>query len=226
MVWGPVEAVIADGYLNGRLGLAMKLVPAIMLLLVAGACSNSAMFKSSRATPTATATLVPPAPTYAAAAQSFAEAKPKTTPVAVRSLRPLRPTHITIPRIGVDSPVVEIDTRYDDSGALVWETAAYAVGHYSRTAKPGEPGNMVLSGHISSRAAGAVFKRLPEIAVGDGVIVFTTESSYFYKVRSVWVVEPDEVKVMESTGEHVVTLITCVPDGIYTQRLVVVAVPQ
>jgi LPXTG-site transpeptidase (sortase) family protein len=37
------------------------------------------------------------------------------------------------------------------------------------------------------------------------------------------VVTPDHLEVMEPTPEETLTLITCVPDGVYSHRLVVTA---
>lgn len=135
--------------------------------------------------------------------------------------RALPPERLVIPAIDLDSRVIPLNTRRDPAGGLVWETAAFAVGHHLGTANPGEPGNTVLSGHISSRSEGAVFRRLPEVKPGVGVIVFTAQQPYVYRVRDTRVVTPASVEVLESTGEPMLTLITCVPDGVYTHRLVV-----
>lgn len=140
-----------------------------------------------------------------------------------RGARKSPPVRLVIPSIGVDTKVIELGTRYNDKGQLVWETAAFAAGHHIGTANPGEQGNVVISGHISSTKEGAVFKRLPEISPGDGVVVVTGDRDYLYRVVDKKVVEPDQVDVMSSSSEEVLTLMTCVPDGEYTHRLVVTA---
>lgn len=139
------------------------------------------------------------------------------------SPNPLPARRLIIPSIGLNSKVIPIGTTYDRRGQLAWETAAFAVGHHRSTAGPGQAGNMVLSGHISSPAEGAVFRRLPDIEVGDGVVVQTEERQYLYRVVSHQVVEPTDVSVMQATELATVTLITCIPDGIYSHRLVVTA---
>src|SRR5438876_585171 len=103
------------------------------------------------------------------------------------------------------------------------ETAPFAVGQHKGLAGPGQNGNMVLSGHISSPNEGAVFHHLPDLKVGEGVIVGTEERQYLYRVVDVKTVTPDEVSVLDQTPDPTVTLITCVPDGIYSHRLVVTA---
>ncbi|MBI4236206.1 MAG: hypothetical protein HY688_02465, partial [Chloroflexi bacterium] len=72
-------------------------------------------------------------------------------------------TRIQIPAIDLDSRVEELNTKWDGD-SLVWETAFYAVGHHHGSPNPGEQGNAVFSGHISSPVSrqGSVFKRLPE----------------------------------------------------------------
>ena len=142
----------------------------------------------------------------------------RTQPYANRTLPP---TRLVVPSIGVDSRVIPLGTKYDKNGNQVWETPPFAVGHYRGTANPGEPGNVVLGGHISSPSEGSVFKRLPDVEIGDGVIVETSERTFLYQVTDIKVVDPDRVEVMDPTESSIVTLITCVPDGIYTQRLIV-----
>jgi LPXTG-site transpeptidase (sortase) family protein len=130
---------------------------------------------------------------------------------------------VVIPTIGVDSKVIQLGTKLDRKGQIAWETAPFAVGQHKGMAGPGQNGNMVLSGHISSPAEGGVFHLLPELKVGEGVIVGTEERQYLYRVTEVNVVTPDQVSVLDQTPDPTVTLITCVPDGIYSHRLVVSA---
>jgi sortase A len=146
---------------------------------------------------------------------------PPAVPFAAKSLPPVR---LIIPSIGLDSRVVPVSTRLDTRGSLAWETAAFAVGHHAGSANPGQVGNVVLSGHISSPNEGAVFRNLPRIQLGDGVIVATADHQYLYRVYDIQVVLPQAVEVLDPTDTAIVTLITCVPDGVYSHRLVVRAV--
>lgn len=145
---------------------------------------------------------------------------PRSTPYTHRTLPPVR---LIIPAIQLDSRVIPLGTHLDREGKLVWDTAPYAVGHHQGTANPGEAGNVVLSGHISSPNEGAIFHRLPELRVGDGVIIVTSQRYYLYRVRETKVVPPAAVDVLSATNAPTATLITCVPDGIYSHRLVVSA---
>jgi len=133
----------------------------------------------------------------------------------------LPPERLVIPGLELDARVVPLGVTRDKDGRRVWETAAFAVGHHRGTGLPGQPGNIVLSGHISSRTEGAVFKRLPEIKPGMGVVVFTAQRPFVFQVAEKQVVLPTAVEVIEPTAESVLTLITCVPDGVYSHRLIV-----
>jgi LPXTG-site transpeptidase (sortase) family protein len=130
---------------------------------------------------------------------------------------------LIIPTIGLDTKVIQLGTKLDKYGQIAWETAPFAVGQHKGLAGPGQNGNMVLSGHISSPNEGAEFHHLPDLKVGEGVIVATDERQYLYRVVDTRVVTPDDVSVLDQTPDPTATLITCVPDGIYSHRLVVTA---
>ncbi len=124
--------------------------------------------------------------------------------------------------IRVDSAIVQVGLVRKGDG-YVWQTADRAVGFHENSAVPGSPaGNSVFSGHISSIDEGDVFRRLPEIAVGDTIRV-TIEGTYTYRVSDILVVSPQDSWVMNQTAAPIATFITCVPDGVYSHRLIVVA---
>ncbi len=147
---------------------------------------------------------------------------PRTLEVAPPAVR------IQIPAIAVDSKVVEVGTVWKD-GVLEWEIAKWAVGHHKGTTNPGELGNAVFSGHISSPLLreGEVFKRLPEIPklldAGQAVdiIIWTDKTKYLYRVVSWELVKPEALDVFAQTAEPTATLITCYPDYSYWDRLII-----
>ncbi len=134
------------------------------------------------------------------------------TPIPIPTPGPEQATHIVIPAIDVDAPVVQGDG---------WEELKMGVGHHIGSANPGERGNMVVSGH--NDVFGEVFRRLGELEPGDEIIVHAGETPYRYLVREKRRVEPTEVSVMEPTTKATMTLITCYPYLIDTHRLVVIA---
>ncbi|HLH25581.1 MAG TPA: sortase [Chloroflexota bacterium] len=186
--------------------------------------------RAAVAEPTATPAPPTPEPTASAAGIAVAGGEAAAQSAVLPPLPPreggfvtrtLPPSRLIIPAIDLDSKVVPLGTTRDRAGKLVWETVPFAVGHHQGTANPGEPGNVVLSGHISSPHEGAIFKHLPEVKAGDAIIVATAQQQFLYRVRDTRVVTPAAVEVIQPTAEAILTLLTCVPDGIYTHRLVV-----
>jgi sortase A len=137
--------------------------------------------------------------------------------------RPDLPGRIVIPSIALDAKVVEVGIVVE-KGKPVWETAAFAVGFHRGTALPGTKGNAVMAGHISSPVSrrGDIFRRLPEVRIGDRVQVYVGERRVTYEVTEIRVVSPTAVQVMDQTPDATLTLITCYPDNDYSRRLVVV----
>jgi sortase A len=159
-----------------------------------------------------------PGPALAAQSQVIPPLQPRTRPYTNRLQAPER---LQIPSIDLDSKVVPIGTKTDDKGHILWETAAFAVGHHKGTGLPGESGNVVLSGHISSPREGAVFNKLTKVEKGDGIVVSTPDRQFLYVVVETKTVTPDAVDVLDPTDQAMVTMITCVPDGVYSHRLIV-----
>lgn len=124
------------------------------------------------------------------------------------------PTRLLIPRIQLDTPVVEVTIE-----AGVWQVAQYAVGYHRGTARPGTVGNTVMSGHKG--VYGAPFRRLDELSPGDEILVVAGTRLYRYVVREKTSVWPHQVEVMAQTADPILTLITCTAYD--TRRLVVIA---
>lgn len=106
---------------------------------------------------------------------------------------------IEIPRAGVSASVREGD---DDA------TLAVAVGHVRGTARPGEPGNVVLAGHRDS-----FFRGLRRIRRGDGIWIRAPGLLVEYRVDSTEIVGPGETRVLAKTADDRLTLVTCYPFG-------------
>jgi sortase A len=123
-------------------------------------------------------------------------------------------TRLVIPKIGVNAPVIE--TPPVDG---VWDVADWAVGHLTTSPNPGAPGNMALSAHDDIK--GEVFKRLDELRPGDQIRLDTPHAQYIYTVVNQETVDPSDVSVLNPTTRPTVTLISCTPYWVDTQRLVV-----
>ncbi len=85
-------------------------------------------------------------------------------------------------------------------------TLAVAVGHIPGTARPGDRGNMALAGHRDS-----FFRALRHIQVADVIHVRALGRGYEYRVDSTEVVRAEETRVLDPTGDAVLTLVTCYP---------------
>ena len=104
---------------------------------------------------------------------------------------------IRIRRLGVSVVVVQ-----GESEAILER----AVGHLARTALPGNEGNVVLAGHRDT-----FFRPLKDIREGDRITLRTAEHDFEYVVESTSIVNPTDVGVIEPSGGHTLTLITCFP---------------
>lgn len=104
---------------------------------------------------------------------------------------------------------------------------ARGVGHYPRTALPGQVGNFAVAGHRATN--GEPFAHLDRIRVGDRLVVETRRTWFSYVVdrvqivapTDVWVVEPVPGRPAATPTRALITLTTCNPRWASTQRLVV-----
>jgi len=104
---------------------------------------------------------------------------------------------IQIPRLSLNAMVVQGDSP---------ASLRRAVGHLSKSALPGEWGNVALAGHRDT-----FFRPLRDIRIGDGIRFKTRERNFEYRVESIEVVAPTDLWVLESSTGHDLTLLTCFP---------------
>jgi len=102
-----------------------------------------------------------------------------------------------VPRLGLKAIVVQGDSPAN---------LKRAVGHLSKSALPGEWGNVALAGHRDT-----FFRTLRDIRLGDEIKFKTRERSFEYLVESIEVVAPTDIRVLESSTGHDLTLLTCFP---------------
>jgi sortase A len=135
------------------------------------------------------------------------------------------PTRIVVPAASVDAPIAEVGVTVVN-GVPSCETAWKAAGHHLDSALPGQPGNMVITGHVSvaDRSNLAAFKQLDRVAIGDTVEVYSGDQVFRYAVSKVVVVPPSAVNLLRSQPGSTVTLITCTHD--LKNRLVVIGTLQ
>ena len=121
---------------------------------------------------------------------------------------------IVIPAIGADLPIY-----HGTSDA----TLAEGVGHLEGTSLPvgGRGTHAVLAGH-RGLASATLFTNLDRVADGDLFTLYVFGETLTYRVSSVTVVDPDQTRTLDPVpGEDLVTLVTCTPLGINSQRILV-----
>jgi sortase A len=126
---------------------------------------------------------------------------------------------MTIPRIGLDTPVLEGERKPlalasdTDQGLL-----RYAPVHYGLTPLPGAGRPFAVAGHRTTY--GAPFMQLDDLRPGDKVIVTTPYARLRYAVAKKSVVKPSKVTVLYDRGYDLV-LTTCHPPYSARSRLIV-----
>jgi sortase A len=102
-----------------------------------------------------------------------------------------------VPRLGMKAIFVQGDSP---------KILRRAVGHIAGTAMPGEPGNVVLTGHRDT-----FFRPLRNIQKGDAITIRTLHGEFQYRVDSTQVVLPSDVQVLQPSSDNTLTLVTCFP---------------
>jgi sortase A len=139
--------------------------------------------------------------------QVFPEIIRRPPPTSETALR------VIIPRINLNQSIVQ---------GTDWEALKQGVGQLQNGVNPGDSrGNLVLSAH--NDIYGELFRYLDRLEPGDRFQVQTQNQVYTYEVTGSDVVNPTDVHVMDDRGRPTVTLISCYPYQVNTQRIVVFA---
>lgn len=127
---------------------------------------------------------------------------------------------LTVPRYNIDLPVYHTtnsDVLYRGAGHMFGSDLP--VG--ARNAEDGT--NAVISAHTGMVNA-SMFDNLPRMKNGDDIYISVMGQQLRYQVIAKKVVKPDEYEaVTYESGHDRITLITCTPYGINTDRLLVTA---
>lgn len=124
---------------------------------------------------------------------------------------------LSVPSLNIDNSPVEVDSN-DLSKRLA---------HLPGSALPGEKGNVFISGHSAIswifKNQKAIFQKLQDIKKGDKIFVSANGVDFTYQVMEITVVNPSDLSVINSPDQlgRYITLMTCVPPGLNTKRLVV-----
>lgn len=127
---------------------------------------------------------------------------------------------LTIPAIDSDFIFVQgVDLKWLKDGP----------GHFPQTPLPGQAGNAAIAGHRTTYKA--PFNRLDELKPGDEITATTLQGTFRYVVEphvndkgetsGHFIVSPNEVSILDQTGENRITLMACNPKYSASQRIVV-----
>lgn len=138
--------------------------------------------------------------------------------------------YLTVDRIGIKK--ARIIANVDSSKSSVYLTdLLQGIGHLKGSSFPDEGGNVFLFGHSSlpflfnNSDYSTIFSNLSKLKVGDTILVEFAGSKYYYRVSEVKTVKAEtKTSAFESSYEKL-TILTCFPPGLLTERLVVTALP-
>ena len=121
---------------------------------------------------------------------------------------------VEIPKIAIKLPI------YHGTGDEVLQKAA---GHLEGSSLPigGESTHAVISAHRGLPSA-SLFTNLDQLEIGDHFLIHVLDETLCYEVDQILVVDPEDTSALAvEDGEDLVTLLTCTPYGVNTQRLMV-----
>jgi len=135
------------------------------------------------------------------------------------------PPSVTVPKINIQIPINFNVSSYDE--AVIEDGLKTGVVHYPNTVLPGQNGNGAYFGHSSGNIFNNgkykfAFTLLHDLTTGDLFYVTYGGKTYAYRIFEREIVPPSDVGVINDTKgkQATVTLITCDPPGISTNRLV------
>jgi Sortase domain len=148
------------------------------------------------------------------------------------SARHIQPISVSIPAIGVTSPLVDLGRNPD--GTLQTPNDYAVAGWFAAGAAPGDSGGppAVIAGHVDSPTGPAVFYRLGELPVGSEIALTGLDSVVrrftVYQVATFPKSSFPSREVYATTNRPEVRLITCTGDfdraaGRYLSNVVVYA---
>jgi len=136
----------------------------------------------------------------------------------------------TVPKVGKAFGFLYIPRLRDH----VWKTPliegterpqlARGIGHYVKTAMPGQIGNFAIAGHRATH--GEPFANFDQLKAGDKVFVETVDGWFTYQLmrdeivrpQDVWTISVQPLTVDPLPSNRLITLTTCNPRWASTQR--------
>lgn len=121
---------------------------------------------------------------------------------------------VEIPKINIKLPIYHTTDE---------EVLKQAAGHLEGSSLPvgGESTHAVISAHRGLPSA-SLFTDLDQLEKGDHFLIHVLNETLCYEVDKISVVKPEETSSLAvEEGQDLVTLLTCTPYGVNTERLLV-----
>ena len=121
---------------------------------------------------------------------------------------------VEIPKINIKLPIYHTTSE---------EVLQVAAGHLEGSSLPvgGTSTHAVISAHRGLPSA-SLFTDLDKMEIGDHFLIHVLNETLCYKVDKISVVKPEETSGLAvEDGQDLVTLLTCTPYGVNTERLLV-----
>ena len=99
-----------------------------------------------------------------------------------------------------------VNLSYFILGGKINQTSTFGISHIPNTSRPGEYGNIGLTGSLDS-----FLKKLEKIHLGDIVKIEHLNGTSRYKVNDIQIVSPEEMSWLNQTEQNLLTLITYYP---------------
>lgn len=159
--------------------------------------------------------------------------KPTPNTIASFIVAPNLPRYLNIPKLGVHARVFSVGlTR---SGSLETPHNIYDTDWYDESSLPGQPGAMLIDGHVSSWTAHGVFYGIKTLLPGDLLQIVRGDGQIFnYKVVKTQIYNANNVNMAAALssiipGKPGLNLITCTGDVIpgtndFNERVVVYSI--
>lgn len=139
--------------------------------------------------------------------------------------------YLMIPKLNVEVPVVFGSANDVASMNIAMGNGVANFAVPGASAKPGEIGNFVISGHSAGNVYQNtnykfIFSGLPRMVDGDLIYMDYEGKRYTYKMIGHTIVDPSDVNVLvrianENPDKPLITLLTCYPLGTSRQRYVI-----
>lgn len=139
--------------------------------------------------------------------------KPDRSEFDAYQAAPDAPRYIFIPKLAVEAMIKPMGLTAQNQ--IEAPVNVFHAGWYTKSAKPGQQGAMVVDGHVSSRHTQGIFSRLNDLKDGDSIIIVRGDNQKVnYKVVKSQVYDADKVDMVAAlksvnSQKPGLNLITC-----------------